>query len=44
MYFRKESDLVLLRRYDKICIVRQEYDKFEWCNQHKYVIKGLENK
>ena len=22
----------------KMCAIRQEYDKFEWCNQHKYVI------
>ena len=21
-----------------MCAIRQEYDKFEWCNQHKYVI------
>lgn len=28
----------ITREYDKMCAIRQEYDKFKWCNQHKYVI------
>ena len=27
-----------------MCAIRQEYDKFEWCNQHKYDNVGTPKK